>query len=139
MTLTNFPFFCYKIIKPIKNYYMAFLKNLALFLFWYKSGNTTGVAESVCKKTARNLNFLEFGAANFREGCRQPPSTLGTVLSEYWKKLEEIFFWSNITLRRLWKLYHFEKNSQAFFNILKEPLLVQKQTIHQQKGLDHSY
>ena len=29
--------------------------------------------------------------------------------------------------------------SSVFFNILKEPLLVQKQTIHQQKALDLSY
>ena len=29
--------------------------------------------------------------------------------------------------------------SSVFFNILKEPLLVQKQTIHQKKGLDLSY
>jgi hypothetical protein len=36
-------------------------------------------------------------------------------------------------------LYNFEKNSQAFFNILTEPLLVQKQTIHQQKAWDLSY
>ena len=35
-------------------------------------------------------------------------------------------------------MYHFEKNSQAFFNILTEPLLVQKQTIHQQKAWDLS-
>ena len=34
---------------------------------------------------------------------------------------------------------HFEKKSQAFFNILTEPLLVQKQTIHQQKAWDLSY
>ena len=32
-----------------------------------------------------------------------------------------------------------KKKSQVFFNILKEPLLVQKQTIHQQKALDLSY
>ena len=31
---------------------------------------------------------------------------------------------------------HFEKKSQAFFNILTEPLLVQKQMIHQHKALD---
>ena len=61
-------------------------------------------------------------------------TVLATVLSEYWKKLEEIFFWNDITLRRLWKLYHFEKYSQAFFNILTEPLPVQKLTIHQQKA-----
>ena len=36
-------------------------------------------------------------------------------------------------------MYHFEKNSQAFLNILTEPLLVQKQTIHQQKAWDLSY
>ena len=36
-------------------------------------------------------------------------------------------------------MYHFEKKSQAFFNILTEPLLVQKPTIHQQKAWDVSY
>ena len=36
-------------------------------------------------------------------------------------------------------MYHFEKKSQAFFNILTEPLLVQKQTIHQLKVWDLSY
>ena len=36
-------------------------------------------------------------------------------------------------------MYHFEKKSQAFFNILTEPLLVQKQTIHQQKAWDLSF
>ena len=40
---------------------------------------------------------------------------LATVLSEYWKKLEEIFFWNDITLRRLWKLYHFEKKISSLF------------------------
>ena len=34
-------------------------------------------------------------------------------------------------------LRHFEKNSQVFFN--KEPLLIQKQTIPQQKALDLSF
>ena len=32
-----------------------------------------------------------------------------------------------------------KKKSQAFFNILKEPLVVQKQTLHQQKALDLYY
>ena len=32
-----------------------------------------------------------------------------------------------------------KKKSQAFFNILKEPLVVQKQTLHQQKAHDLSY
>ena len=36
-------------------------------------------------------------------------------------------------------MYRFEKKSQAFFNILTEPLLVQKQMIHQQKAWDLSY
>ena len=36
-------------------------------------------------------------------------------------------------------MYHFEKSSQAFFNILIEPLLVQKPMIHQQKSWDLSY
>ena len=36
-------------------------------------------------------------------------------------------------------MHHFEENSQAFFNILTEPLLVQKQTIHQQKAWHLSY
>ena len=36
-------------------------------------------------------------------------------------------------------MYHFEKNSRAFFNILTEPLLVQKHTIRQQKAWDLSY
>ena len=64
-------------------------------------------------------------------------SVLATVLSEYWKKLEKIFFWNEITLRRLWKLCHFEKKSQAFFNILTEPLLVQKQTLFLQAYAIH--
>ena len=32
-----------------------------------------------------------------------------------------------------------KKFPPVFFNILKEPLLVQKQTIHQQKALDQSF
>ena len=36
-------------------------------------------------------------------------------------------------------MYNFEKKSQAVFNILTESLLVQKQTIHQQKAWDLSY
>ena len=66
-------------------------------------------------------------------------SVLAMILSEYLKKQEEIFFLNDITLKRLWKLYNFEKKSPAFFNILTEPLLVQKQTIHQQKAWDLSY
>ena len=36
-------------------------------------------------------------------------------------------------------MYHFEKKIQTFFNILTEPLLVQKPTMHQQKAWDLSY
>ena len=36
-------------------------------------------------------------------------------------------------------MYHYEKKYQAFFNILTEPLLVQKLMIHQQKAHDLSY
>ena len=74
--MINFALSCYKIIKPIKNYYLAFLKPLALFLFLYKSGNTAGVTISGCKKTARNLNFSKFGAANFRKGRSYETNTL---------------------------------------------------------------
>ena len=38
--------------------------------------------------------------------------------------------------------FHYPKNeifSPAVFNILKEPFIVQKETLHQQKGLDLSY
>ena len=44
-----------------------------------------------------------------------------------------------------WKMiihFHYPKNevfSPAVFNILKEPFIVQKETLHQQKALDLSY
>ena len=47
--------------------------------------------------------------------------------------------------RAQWKTiihFHYPKNeifSPAVFNILKEPFIVQKETLHQQKGLDLSY
>ena len=34
---------------------------------------------------------------------------------------------------------HFENFPPAFFNILKEPLLVQKQILHRQKAVDLTY
>ena len=52
-------------------------------------------------------------------------SVLATVLSEYWKKQEKIFFWNNITLRRLWKLYNFEKNSQTVVDLPRQVILNQ--------------
>ena len=60
------------------------------------------------------------------------------VLSEYWKRLEENF------RKRLFPRFpkndeNYKKKPLALFNILKEPLLVQKQTIHQQKALDLSF
>ena len=65
-------------------------------------------------------------------------SVLALVPSEYWKRLE-IFFCYFVTLRKLRILYYFEKISSAFFNIVKEPLLVQKQTIAQMKALIFSF
>ena len=61
------------------------------------------------------------------------------VLSEYWKTLEENFRKSLFPRfpKKLWNLK--KKNSLAFFNIVKEPLLVQKQTTPQQKALDLSF
>ena len=61
---------------------------------------------------------------------------------------QEINFQSNILY--IASEYHFAKKifttvcdshfrSPAVFNILKEPLLVQKQTLHQQKALDLCY
>ena len=44
-----------------------------------------------------------------------------------------------------WKMiihFHYPKNeafSPGVFNILKEPFIVQKETLHQQKALDLSY
>ena len=66
-------------------------------------------------------------------------SVLLMDLSEYWKTLEENFRKSLFPrfpkkLRNLQK-----KNPLAFFNIVKEPLLVQKQTTPQQKALDFSF
>jgi hypothetical protein len=60
------------------------------------------------------------------------------VLSEYWKPLEKIF------RKRLFPRFpkndeNYKKKTLALFNILKRPLLVQKQTIHQRKALDISF
>ena len=60
------------------------------------------------------------------------------VLSEYWKRLEENF------RKRLFPRFpkndeNYKKKTLALFNILKEPSLVQKQTIHQRKALDLSF
>ena len=60
------------------------------------------------------------------------------VLSEYWKRLEENFrkrFFRNFLKSD--EIY--KKNPLVFFNILKEPLLVQNQTTPQQKALDLSF
>ena len=65
-------------------------------------------------------------------------SVLAMVLSEYWKRLEEILeirlFPHFLNMAKIIKMF-----PPAFFSILKEPILVQKQTIHQQKGLDLSF
>ena len=54
------------------------------------------------------------------------------VLSEYWKPIDKK------CLKRLFPRFS-KKNPLAFFNIAKEPLLVQKQTTPQQKALDLSF
>ena len=61
------------------------------------------------------------------------------VLSEYYKTLEETFRIKIISA--ISQNVENYKNifSPAFFNILKEPLLVKKQMIHQLKALDLSF
>ena len=65
-------------------------------------------------------------------------SVLAMVLSEYWKRLEENFR-KKLFLRFPKNDENYKKKPLALFNILKEPLLVQKQTIHQRKALDLSF
>jgi hypothetical protein len=55
------------------------------------------------------------------------------------KKAGEKIFLIFVILRNCGNNLISKKNSPAFFNIMKEPLLVQKQTIHQQKALDLSF
>ena len=66
-------------------------------------------------------------------------SILAMVLSEYWKRLEE-----NFRNKINSSFSQNDKNYEnifppTFFNILKEPLVIQNQTIHQQKAWDLSY
>ena len=61
------------------------------------------------------------------------------VLSENWKRLEGFFLFKFHHFYEIVEIIFFENFPPAFFNILKEPLLVQKQTIHQQKALDLSF
>ena len=61
------------------------------------------------------------------------------VLSEYYKTLEE-----NFRIKIISAISQNDENyknifSPASFNILKELLLAQKQSLHQQKALDLSY
>jgi hypothetical protein len=55
------------------------------------------------------------------------------------EKAGEKIFLIFVILRNRGNIFFFKKFSPAFFNIMKEPLLVQKQTIHQQKALDLSF
>ena len=69
------------------------------------------------------------------------------VLSENWKRLEvtmldilvEDIFFNFHHFYEIAEIIFFENFPPAFFNILKELLLVQKQTLHQQKALDLSF
>ena len=66
-------------------------------------------------------------------------SVLAMVLSEYWKRLEN-FFWNYIFFLQFpQNIIIMKKKIPAFFNILKEPLLVQKQTIPEKTGLILSF
>ena len=61
------------------------------------------------------------------------------VLSEYYKTLEE-----NFRIKIISAISQNGENyknifSPVFFNILKELLVIQKQTLHQQKALDLSF
>ena len=60
------------------------------------------------------------------------------IPSEYRKRLK-FFFCKFHHFYEIAEIIFFENFPPAFFNILKEPLLVQKQTIHQQKPWDLSY
>ena len=60
------------------------------------------------------------------------------VLSENWKRLEDFFF-KFLHFYEIAEIIFFKNFPPAVFNILKEPLLVQKQTLHQQKALDLCY
>ena len=56
-------------------------------------------------------------------------------LEKDWRKILEIrLFPQFLKMTKIWNIF-----SLAIFNILKEPLLVQKQTMHQQKAHDLSY
>jgi hypothetical protein len=61
------------------------------------------------------------------------------VLLEYYKTLEENFRIKIISAISLNDKNYKNIFSPASFNILKELLLVQKQTLHQQKALDLSF
>ena len=61
------------------------------------------------------------------------------VLSEYWKRLEENFRKKIISAISQNDKIKKKDLLQRFSTFLKEPLLVQKQTIHQQKALDFSF
>ena len=60
------------------------------------------------------------------------------VCSENWKR-QEGFSFKFHHFYEIAEIIFFENFHLAFFNILKEPLLKQKQTIHQQKALDLSF
>ena len=71
---------------------------------------------------------------------------MARMLSSYVRHIiKEITLISVMRLGTQWKMiihFHYPKNevfSPAVFNILKEPFIVQKETLHQQKALDLSY
>ena len=70
-------------------------------------------------------------------------SPRGTVYQQqFFQNIENrwrIFFLKFHYFQEIVETIFFENFPPAFFNILREPLLLQKQTIHQQKGLDLSF
>ena len=55
------------------------------------------------------------------------------------EKAREFFFFKFHHFYEIAEIIFFENFPPAFFNILKEPLLIQKQTIHQQTAHDLSF
>ena len=66
-------------------------------------------------------------------------SVLAMVVSENRKRLEGFLFFKFHHFYEIAEIIFFQNFPPAFFNILKEPLVLQKQPIHQQKALDLSF
>ena len=108
-----------------------------IFWKWFKNALPTSVEWEVIKSTGWISEIWKEVSELSSEVLFV--SVLAMVLSEYWKRLEENFRNKIISAisqndRNYKKIF-----SPAFFNILKEPLLLQRQTLYQQKALDLGY